>query len=51
MFYSFVVAVLSAVAFINFVPLFLGVVTAWFSHLSPVFGVIFNYVAGLAFFA
>ncbi|GEM_PF-336683 len=50
MFYSFVVAVLSAVAFINFAPLFLGVVTAWFSHFSPVFGAILNYIAGLAFF-
>ena len=50
MFYSFVAAVLSAVAFINFVPAVLGFVVGWFSHVSPVFGAIVNYVAGLAFF-
>ena len=50
MFYSFVVAVLSAVAFINLAPLVLGLVAGWFSHISPVFGAIVNYVAGLAFF-
>ncbi len=50
MFYSFVVAVLSAVAFINVAPLVVGFLAGCVSQYSPVFGVIFNYVAGLAFF-
>lgn len=50
MFYSFVAAVLSAVAFINFVPAVLEFLAGCVSQYSPVFGAIVNYVAGLAFF-
>ena len=50
MLFSFVAAVLGAVAFINAGSLVVGFVAAWFSHISPVFGAIVNYVAGLAFF-